>query len=371
VTEGMGARVCHITTVHPVDDHRILHKECRSLREAGYDVTLIAPAAENVVLEGISVVALRRTPRNRLERMALRARGAYRAAREVDADLYHFHDPEFLPFAVRLARSGKRVVYDAHEDVPVQMRYKEWIPGRVRPAAVRAFAALEAAAVSRLHAVVTPSHTALERLRRSQPTTILLANYPRLDEIVPAPRWSDRERAACYVGGITRERGARELIAAMAGVDGVLHIAGAFTPPALRQELEREPGWAHVSYAGRLGRSAINALLARAKVGVIPLHPTANYVDAYPVKLFEYLAAGLPIVATDVPRWRAVLEAHGCGVCVPFGDPALLGAAIERLLDDDDGTRAMGERARSAAERHYSWETQAVALTDLYERLLA
>jgi glycosyltransferase involved in cell wall biosynthesis len=88
------------------------------------------------------------------------------------------------------------------------------------------------------------------------------------------------------------------------------------------------------------------------------------------VKLFEYLAAGLPIVATDVPRWRALLEEYDCGVCVPFGDPASLAAAIERLLDDDDGTRAMGERARSAAERHYSWETQAAALMGLYERLL-
>jgi glycosyltransferase involved in cell wall biosynthesis len=367
----MGARVCHITTVHRVDDHRILHKECRSLREAGYDVTLIAPADENVGVEGIPVIALRGTPRNRLERMVNRARGAYRAALAVDADLYHFHDPEFLPFGVRLARAGKRVVYDAHEDVPVQMRYKEWIPGRARPAAARAFAALEAAAVSRLDAVVTPSHTGLERLRRSQPRTVLLANYPRLDEIVPAPQWSDRERAACYVGGITPVRGARELVAAMAGVDGVLHMAGPFVPPALRQELERDPGWARVRYSGRLGRGAISALLARAKVGVIPLHPIANYVDAYPVKLFEYLAAGLAIVATDVPRWRAVLEAHDCGVSVPFGDPALLGAAIERLLDDDEGTRAMGERARRAAERHYSWETQAAALTDLYERLLA
>jgi glycosyltransferase involved in cell wall biosynthesis len=253
----------------------------------------------------------------------------------------------------------------------VQMRYKAWIPARVRAPAARAFAALEAAAVSRMDAVVTPSHTALNRLRRSQPNTHLLANYPRLDEIVPAARWSDRERAACYVGGITRDRGAHELVAAMAGVDGVLHLAGAFMPPALRPELERLPGWGRVHYAGRLGRDAVCALMARTKVGVIPLHPIANYVDAYPVKLFEYLAAGLPIVATDVPRWREVLRAHDCGVSVPFGDPAKLGAAIERLLDDDDGARAMGERARRAAERHYSWETQAAALTHLYERLLA
>jgi glycosyltransferase involved in cell wall biosynthesis len=365
------ARVCHITTVHPVGDHRILHKECASLRAAGYDVTLIAPHEGDTVVHGVPVVALRDEARNRLERMARRPLAAYRAAVGLDADLYHFHDPEFLPYGVRLARRGKRVVYDAHEDVPVQMRYKEWIPGPGRASAARAFARLEAACVARMDAVVTPSVVALERMRRRQPRTLLIANYPRLDEIRPAPRWSDRERAACYVGGIARVRGAPGLVDAMAHVDAELHLAGAFDPPALRPELERSPGWPRVRYAGRLGRGEIAALLARVKVGVIPLQPIANYVDAYPVKLFEYFAAGLPVVATDVPRWRAVLEAHDCGVCVPYGEPELLGAAITRLLDDDDAARAMGERARRAAEERYSWETQASELVALYDELLA
>jgi glycosyltransferase involved in cell wall biosynthesis len=364
-------RVCHITTVHQVYDHRILHKECLSLRSAGYEVTLIAPHEGDTVVDGVFVVALPAAARNRLERMAQRPRAAYRAAIDLDADLYHFHDPEFLPYGVRLARRGKRVIYDAHEDVPVQIRHKEWIPGPARAATARAFAAFEAECVARLAGVVTPSVVALDRLRARQPRTILVANYPRLDEIRPAACWDDRDRAACYVGGITPVRGARELVAAMAHAEAELRLAGVFVPPDLRLELERSPGWRRVRYLGRLDRDAVAALLAAVKVGVIPLRPIANYVDAYPVKLFEYLAAGLPVVATDVPRWRALLEAHGCGVCVPYGSPALLGAAIARLLDDEEAARAMGERARRAAEEHYSWETQAAALVALYDELLA
>ena len=364
-------RVCHITTVHPVGDHRILHKECLSLQAAGYDVTLIAPHDGDAVVHGVPVVALPDTARNRLERMARRPRSAYHAAVGLDADLYHFHDPEFLPYGVRLARRGKRVIYDAHEDVPVQMRYKEWIPAPGRATAARAFARLEAECVARMDAVVTPSVVALERLGARQPRTLLVANYPRLGEIRPAAAWSDRERAACYVGGIARVRGGRWLVDAMAHADADLHLAGAFESPELQRELERSAGWRRVRYAGRLGREGVAALLARAKVGVIPLQPIANYVDAYPVKLFEYFAAGLPVVATDVPRWRAVLEAHDCGVCVPYGAPEHLGAAIEALLDDDDAARAMGERARRAAEQSYSWETQEAALVALYDELLA
>jgi glycosyltransferase involved in cell wall biosynthesis len=364
-------RVCHITTVHPVDDHRILHKECASLRDAGYDVTLIAPHDDDVVLDGVSVVALRGTVRNRVERMVRRPAAAYRAATAVDADLYHFHDPELLPCGVWLARAGKRVVYDAHEDVPTQIRAKEWIPTAARGGVAQSFARVEAACVARLDAVVTPSLAALDRLRPHQSRIALIANYPRLSELRPAARWEDRLRAACYVGGVTRVRGARELVDAMAHVDAELHLAGAISPPALRAELERSAGWPRVRYLGRVRHDRVPDVLAQVKVGLIPLHPVRNYVDAYPVKLFEYMAAGLPVIATDVPRWRAVLEAHDCGVCVPHASPRLLGEAITTLLDDDGRARAMGERGRRAAEERYSWETQASVLLELYRELLA
>ena len=166
-------------------------------------------------------------------------------------------------------------------------------------------------------------------------------------------------------------RGARELVDAMAHVDAELHLAGAISPPALRGELERSAGWPRVRYLGRVQHDRVPDLLAHVKVGVIPLHPVRNYVDAYPVKLFEYMAAGLPVIATDVPRWRAILEAHDCGVSVPHGSPRLLGEAIARLLDDDGRARAMGARARRAAEERYSWETQAAVLVELYDELSA
>jgi glycosyltransferase involved in cell wall biosynthesis len=363
-------RVCHITTVHHADDARILHKECVSLRAAGYDVTLIAPHPEDTVIEGVAVVALREAARNRIHRWASRPLAAYRAAVAVDADLYHFHDPDFLPYGVRLARAGKRVVYDVHEDVPVQIRHKDYIPAPARAAIARAFAALEAACVARIDAVVGVNPEIAERLGRHQPLTAVVANYPRLDEIAPASSWDERIRAAGYVGSITRVRGARELVDAMAHTDTELHLGGDIWPPELRTELEQSPGWERVRYLGRLERRRVAELLAGIKVGVIPLHPIENYVEAYPVKLFEYMAAGLPVVATDIPRWREVLEAHDCGVCVPHGSPEQLAAAITALLEDDDRARAMGERGRQAAVERYSWQTQADALTRLYAQLL-
>jgi glycosyltransferase involved in cell wall biosynthesis len=364
------SRVCHITTVHPPNDHRILHKECVSLREAGYDVTLIAPDTERTTIQGVPVVGFRVPVRNRLERTLRRPYAAYRAAVAVDADLYHFHDPDFLPYGTRLARAGKRVVYDAHEDVRTQVRYKEWLPRPSRAMLARTVGRLEAACVARIDAVVTPSVAALARLSPRQPNAVLVANYPRLDDRITAAPWGDRGRVACYVGGITRVRGAQALVDAMAHTDAELYLAGTISPPQLRRELERSPGWPHVRYLGPVAPERVPELLTRAKVGVIPLRPIPNYRAAYPVKLFEYLAAGLPVVATDVPLWGELLNAHGCGLCVPADSPRRLAEAINAILDDDDRARAMGRCARLAAERHYSWQTQADTLVRLYGDLL-
>jgi glycosyltransferase involved in cell wall biosynthesis len=364
-------RVCHITTVHPADDHRILHKECVSLRDAGYEVTLIAPHSRNTTIAGVKVNALRVLARTRFERMLRRPPAAYRAAVALDAELYHFHDPEFLPYGVRLARAGKRVIYDAHEDVRTQIRYKDWLPGPSRAAVARAIARLEAACVARIDAVVSPSLAALERLSQHQARTVLVANYPRLDDLGAVAPWRSRGRAACYVGGISRVRGAHALVDAMAHADAELYLAGPISPPDLQRELERSAGWPRVHYVGRISPDRVPELLGRARVGVLPLQPIPNYRVAYPVKLFEYLAAGLPVVATDVPLWRDLLETYECGVCVPPDSPRRLAQAMTSLLDDDARAQSMGERARRAAEQHYSWHSQADALLGLYAELLA
>ena len=123
-------------------------------------------------------------------------------------------------------------------------------------------------------------------------------------------------------------------------------------------------------YHGRVGRSEIAALLRRTGVGVLPLRGSPNHAISWPVKLFEYMAAGLPVVATDVAPWNAIIARHDCGLCVPVGDRRALAEAITHVLDNPGDARAMGERGRAAVVAHYSWESQEAALLALYEELL-
>jgi glycosyltransferase involved in cell wall biosynthesis len=362
-------RVCQITTGHHIDDHRILGKECASLSAAGYDVTLIAPAPPGTQRAGVRVVPLDATASNRARRMVARPLAAYRAARETGADIYHFHDPDFLPQALRLARDGKRVIYDAHEDVPKQILAKAWIrPALRRPASWTADR-LELAAAGRLGAVVASVPPIAERFRGHARHVALVANFPRLDEIAPGP-FDERERTACYIGDLSRVRGLIELVDAMEHVDAELELAGRFDSTFAPSELESRPGWRRVRYHGRVGREEVAALLRRAGVGVLPLRRSPNHAISWPVKLFEYMAAGLPVVATDVAPWNEIIARHRCGVCVPSEDPRALAAAIAQVLADPAEAREMGERGRAAAVEHYSWESQEATLLGLYEELL-
>jgi glycosyltransferase involved in cell wall biosynthesis len=362
-------RVCQITTGHHIDDHRILGKECASLSAAGYDVTLVAPAPPGTQRPGVRVVPLDSATGNRARRMLARPLAAYRAARAADADIYHFHDADFLPQALRLARQGRRVIYDAHEDLPKQILAKAWIRPFLRTPASALAGRVELAAAGRLEAVVGAVPPIVERFRGHAPRVALVANFPRLDEIAPGP-FAERERVACYVGDLSRVRGLIELVDAMEHVDAELELAGRFDSTFAASELESRPGWARVRYHGRVGRAEVAALLRRSSVGMLPLRRSPNHAISWPVKLFEYMAAGLPVVATDSEPWNAIIARHRCGVCVPPGDARALAAAITRVLDDPEEARAMGERGRAAAVASYSWESQETALLGLYEELL-
>jgi glycosyltransferase involved in cell wall biosynthesis len=361
-----------MTTVHAADDMRIFAKECRALRDAGYDVHLVAARAADGVSDGVRTWGVGR-PRSqrRVVRMTSVVGRVYRRARALDADLYHFHDPELLPAALALQRRGAHVVYDAHEDLAAAMLDKPWLSRRLRRPLARITGSLEPAAAGRLAAVVTATPAIAERFSAVGAEVVVVNNYPRLAEFTASlPPEVGKERAVCYVGGISPIRGITTMVEAIAATDARLLLAGAFDPPTLPERLQASPGWRQVVNLGLVGRSEVAALFARAVAGVVVFLPAANHLRAQPTKMFEYMAAGLPVVASDFPLWREIVEGNDCGICVdPTSAPALA-KAIRWLVDHPDDARRMGENGRRAVRAAYNWEHEAARLVELYRRIL-
>ncbi|MCA1572862.1 MAG: glycosyltransferase family 4 protein [Chloroflexi bacterium] len=364
-------KVVHLTSVHPPLDTRVFWKECRTLARVGYEVVLVAPDPPVSEKDGVRFVGHPR-PKSRLERVVRVPIRLLRIARAEHADLYHFHDPDLLPVGVILALWTRRpVIYDSHEDVPRQLLDRVWIPPRLRPLAAAAARWIERAAVQFLAGVVSAEPGGLTRFPSSK--AVLVQNYPLLEEFPPSPvPYRDRENVVVYVGDITKARGADVMVQAMGhippDVDARLVIAGKCQVPGLLAELEALGGWDRVEYVGWQSRDEVRRLLHRARIGIVVMQPTAQYREStQPVKLFEYMAAGLPIVASDFPVWRPLLGP--AGLLVDGTAPEEVASAILRILRDPSAAEAMGKCGQQAVHGTWNWSSQEAELVRLYQRL--
>ena len=366
-------RIVHLTTVHPRDDIRIFRKECVSLAKAGYDVVLIVGDGRGgEVTQGVRVVDIGAAPAGRLARMRSQPQRALQAVLRVNPKLVHFHDPELLPLGVQLARQGLIVVYDAHEDVPRQILTKQWIAAPLRRLIAWAFERYENLQVRRLSAVVAATPHIAKRFSRIARRSVNVSNFPVVAELSAAAEPRLRENAVCYVGGIMRSRGALHMVRAMALVpDARLLLCGSFEDAALEAELRAEPGWAQVEFLGQVGRAQVREVMARARAGLVTLLPMPSYLDSLPIKMFEYMSAELPVIASDFPLWRGIVGQSACGVCVDPTDISAIADAMRDLLGSAKRVAQMGRAGRDAVLGRFNWPVAERELLSLYRELLA
>jgi len=371
--QALPAKIVHLTSVHFPFDTRIWHRECKTLGEAGYEVVLVAPHQQHERIENVRIHAVTRA-KGRWMRMTKSIQAVIRAALVEDADLYHIHDPELIPVAAYLKARGKRVVYDVHEHYPQTVLSKAWIAPWLRRFTSIGVGLAEKAGARLFDGVITATPKIAERFPRNK--TVTIHNFPILRELNEGDgnTYGRRPALVTYVGVIARERGAVNMVNALEhlpnGLGIRLMLAGKFQPEGLREELEQLPGWSHVEYSGWLSRPQVANLFAQARIGLVILQPKVNYVDALPVKLFEYMAAGLPVIASDFPLWRRIVTTAGCGLLVDPLDPKAIADAIRWLIENSDEAETMGLRGQEAIRVTYNWETEAQNLLAFYEDLL-
>lgn len=342
-----GRRVLHLTTVHRPRDVRIFHKEAAAAALAGAEARVAAP----------------REPVPRARRLAAGWRLA-RRARERGADLVHVHDPELLPAALWLARAGgAAVVYDVHEYLGQTTRTKRWLPAALRLPLALAAERAERLAARRLDGVVTANEDLAARFAAAGARAVAVTNSP-WSASFPEPAPLPDAPVVLYVGGLGPLRGLevmREAFARVTTPGARLVLAGPGNPGAM------PPG---VRALGLVDHSEVPALLAGSRVAWIPLQRHGNYDRAVPTKLVEAMAAGRPVVATDLGRMGAMVRAAGCGLIVPPGDVAAHAEALDRLLGDPGEAARMGAAGRAAFLDGLGFEPQARALTSLYDEIL-
>lgn len=364
-------RIAHLTSAHPRDDVRIHLKECLSLARQGHTVTLVvADGLGSESRSGVSIVDVGRSS-GRLGRMLGATRRVLRQALAINAEIYHIHDPELLTICLALKRRGKKVVFDAHEDVPKQILGKHYLYPALRKIIAWAFAGYERYVCRRIDGVIAATPTIREKFLAIHPNSEDINNYPMLGELDADEHVQRPGLAVCYVGGIAVIRGVRELVRALeltqAGVR--LNLVGGFVEARTEEEVRTYPGWARVDAWGVQGREGVREAMARSMAGLVTLHPTPNYVESLPIKMFEYMSAGIPVIASDFPLWRDIIEGSRCGVCVDPLDPGQIAKAIDELVNDPQRAQQMGRNGRQAVNERYNWAIEEKKLQAYYSRL--
>lgn len=178
----MDVKVCHFTTVHSIDDVRIFTKECTSLANNGFDVTIIA--CGDIAFEdnksGVKRILLKVPVKNRLNRFFKRSKAVYKKALEIDADIYHFHDPELIPTGLKLKKKGRKVIFDSHENTTQLIKSKYWIPKLLRNFISYAYMNYEKYAIRRFDAVISVTPSIVDKFKKITNSSYQITNYPNI-----------------------------------------------------------------------------------------------------------------------------------------------------------------------------------------------
>jgi glycosyltransferase involved in cell wall biosynthesis len=364
-------RVCVITTVHPPNDIRI-SKELDTLSKAGYDVVYIAQKGkfEN------DRIAYRPITRyhGRIKRLVKGSREALEQALKVNADIYHFHDPELIGLGKKLKRKGKKVVYDIHEEYPSVILSKNWIPRYLRKVVAWLVDSYERKAVHLIDGIVVVVPEQLERFTGKDKLAIL-PNFPdtQLLESMRNKKKDGEDVRFVYSGSIDVDRSIVEMIEAFVLLRKkyriILDLLGPIHDKSLRGYItEKESQADGLVYRGSLAYNDALEIVSESDVGLMVMHKGRSKEMSSPLKMYEYLGLGLPIIASDFRKWREVLDEKPCALFVDPDSSSDIAEKMEILIKDKKLRNNMRENAIEISSK-YSWKSIENRLLTLYRSL--
>lgn len=364
-------RVCHVTSVHPWNDARIFHKECISLVQSGYHVFLVAYDVSEVVVAGVHLINAGRKPASRVMRIFLSWYRFAKIMKKLDPHIIHIHDPELLPVGFIFRKSGRKLIFDIHENIPDQIMLKRYIPSLLRRFVSYIYKFLERKFLRYFdYCVAAVPFIRMDYEKRGY-KVVEVQNFPRVEEFALIEHnWNEKGRAICYVGLLDQSRGANILLKLMDRMpDWTLYIAGTVTDKFLLDTIKKHPS---IHYLGVLRRTELPMLFSKCVAGLVLFEPLPKYEVSLPIKMFEYMAAGLPVVATGFDYWKQFLyydDGSRAGILVNVQNMDEVIKSIQHLWENRAVSMWMGQAGRKAVQQMFHWKMEERKLLQVYSKL--
>lgn len=365
-------KVCHVTSAHNRYDGRIFQKECCSLTKK-YDVYLLVNDNNNDELKNnVHIVSTHFKPKNRFERFFKSKNSIIKKALEIDADVYHLHDPDLLNIVKYLQKQNKKIIFDSHEDYPQLIKEKEWLPRMCRNLASKYYENKEKKILKKIDAVVSVTPHIVDRLKKINHNTYMITNYPILSNQKVSKH--DDGHTICFAGGISAQWLHHNVIKAINGTNNVKYILIGDNENNYFETLKNIEGFDKVKVIGKVSKEEVLKFYSQSTLGIALNDYVANVNYKMGTigntKIFEYMEAELPIVATNFELWKDIIEKNDCGICVDPNDIEQIRKAIVYIIDHPKKAKEMGSNGKNLVLRQYNWSTQEKILYDMYSSVI-
>jgi len=363
-------KVCHMTSAHKSTDTRIFHKQCVSLAKSGYDVCLVT-LGESYESNGVKIIGVPKVIGGRLIRMTQGTKSIYKKALEINADIYHIHDPELLPYALKLKKKKKKVIFDSHEYYYLLISHKYYLPSFMRKLAANIYDIYETRVCKKIDAVVFPCLVnGKDVFANRSNKSIFIDNTPILNELYNKydVHHAKINRAIVYIGDLTYERGITQLVKASFIAEATLVLCGVYNPQSYFDELKDLKEYECVDYKGFVNRHDVCKILNECLVGICTILCVGQYkqVDNLATKVYEYMSMGLPVIISNGSYARKVNEKYECFILVNPEDVDEIACAINYLLEHTEIAKKMGQNGRRAILEEFNWGIEEKKLLELY-----
>ena len=368
-------KVVHLSTVHHPFDTRIFHKECVSLAKAGYDVTLIVAVEDErqeEIIDDVKLVYIRKHS-GRIKRMTLSAWKLYLRAKNEQATVYHFHDPELMWVGYLLKQKGNQVIYDVHEDYLTAIQQKDYLSQGIKRIVSGIYKKVEVFFTKKMAYCLAEKY-----YQELYPKGQQILNYPILNEkVLQRPISVPENKHVIYTGNVTEVRGAYLHAQIPKFITGahVYFYGKTDNDVANRMEQEASGLSHHLHVTGRghyVNREIIDEAYATGKylAGMAIFPKSDHYLRKELTKFFEYMTAGIPIVCSNFPVWESFIKKYNCGLVVDPNDPPSWGKALDKLMNNHTLYIELASNGRQAVIEKLNWENEADKLIQWYEQLI-
>lgn len=367
-------KVCHMTSAHKSNDTRIFYKECVTLSDAGYDVFLVAQGISKEE-KGVKIIGVGDFNGGRIKRMLKGTKIIYKNSLRLNADIYHFHDPELLFFGLMLKKKGKKVVFDVHENYEMMILEKKWIPNILKKIIQKIYNKIEKKLSNKFDAVIGVTPNMLKHLNKLNKKVYIITNYPVFkDNTVKNNKEISKEKCICFAGGISEQWCHDKIIMAIKNCENVRYKLIGEVEKKYMELLKTLPGYNYVDYKGKISYKEVEDELKKSDIGIAILQYSNNTFGKIGTmgntKIFEEMAAGLPIICTDFDLWKKIIDKYQCGICVNPNNINEIKNAINYLVFHPEIAKRMGANGQMAIKKEYNWNLQGKKLLSLYQDLV-